>query len=59
MAVGQKTKNSPHPEKGRRLSEKLRGTTQIAEMPPGRSCRFVRYNAAQRPVCFAGSSGVA
>ena len=59
MAVGQKTKNSPHPEKGRRLSEKLRGTTQIAEMPPGRSCRFVRCNAALRPTCVAGSSGSA
>ena len=40
-------------------SDELANLYQIAEMPPGRSCRFVRCNAAQRPVYFAGSSGVA
>ena len=31
---------------------------KLQKSPPG-LCRFVRCNAAQRPVRFAGSSGVA
>ena len=54
-----KNKNSPHPKRDEGcLCIKLRGTTQIAK-DKSVPCRFRRVNAALRPTCVAGSSGVA